>query len=375
MPASNVRLVSPRALEPNKMENQCLMAEQKLDVGFYRYSLLNRGGDRLILEYANHLAARGHAVTLYAREIKTVFKLHPLLHVKHIPYPGRLGSMLYGTTRCLGHDVVIVDIIHLPLALSLRNRVLYYAQADDREYYSSALKRFGIDVLYRLHYRSRKPIISMSQHLTDLFHRRYSVTKAHTVQTGIDHGTFYPDADKTLSVSKGAHKAIVFMARGDSYRKGYDIGLKVFDALNKAAPGTFEVWICGNELDDSKFDYPIKNFGVVDDGRLRQMLSSADMFLYPSRHEGFGLFPLEAMACGCAVVTTEAIPYARTSRAAFCSRIEDVTDLTRNLTMLIRDAALLDQRKKTGIHEAGFYDLEKSKSEFESALFEIIMDR
>jgi glycosyltransferase involved in cell wall biosynthesis len=357
------------------MENLCLKTEKKLDIAFYRYSLLNRGGDRLVLEYANHLAARGHAVTLYAREIKTVFKLHPCVNVKIISYPGRLGSILYGATRRLGHDVVVVDIIHLPLALSLRNRVLYYAQADDREYYSSSFKRVGIDVLYRLHYRSQKPIISMSQHLTDLFHRRYNYKKAHTVQTGIDHGTFYPDADKALSDSKGNHKAIVFMARGDSYRKGYDIGLKVFDALNKTAPGTFEVWICGNKLDESKFAYPVKNFGVVDDARLRQILSNADVFLYPSRHEGFGLFPLEAMACGCAVVTTEAIPYARRSSAIFCSSVGDVADLTRNLVNLIHDTRMLDQRKKIGIQEASLYDLNTSKSEFESALFEILKDR
>jgi glycosyltransferase involved in cell wall biosynthesis len=215
----------------------------------------------------------------------------------------------------------------------------------------------------------------MSQHLTDLFRRRYDFTNAHTIQTGIDHDTFYPDADKVLLEQKGDRRAIVFMARGDSYRKGYDIGLKVFDALNKTAPGAFEVWTCGNKLEESKIAYPIKNFGVVNDGRLRQILSSADVFLYPSRHEGFGLFPLEAMACGCAVVTTEAIPYARGSSAIFCSSIEDVADLTRNLMRLIQDSAVLDQRKKIGIQEASLYDLDKSKSEFESALFEILKDR
>ncbi len=357
------------------MENQCLKAKRKLNVGFYRYSLFNRGGDRLVLEYANHLSSRGHAITLYVREINTIFKLHPLVQVKKIPYPGRLGSLLYGATHRLDHDVVIVDIIHLPLALSLRNKVLYYAQADDKEYYSSVFKRIGIDALYRLQYRSQKPIISMSQHLTDLFRRRYHFTNARTIKTGIDHRTFYPDADEALSKQKGDKRAIVFMARGDSYRKGFDIGMKVFDALSEIAHGTFEVWVCGNNLDENAYGYPIRNFGVVNDDRLRQILSSADAFLYPSRHEGFGLFPLEAMACGCAAVTTEAIPYARESRAIFCSNVEDVDDLTRNLANLLHDTRLLDQRKKIGIQEASLYDFEKSKSEFEWALLNIIEDR
>ncbi len=378
MPPRTVRIagfILPRAPVLIKMENQCLKAKWKLSIGFYRYSLFNRGGDRLVLEYANHLSSQGHAITLYVREIKTIFKLHPLVQVKKIPYPGRIGSLLYGATHCLGHDVVIVDIIHLPLTLSVRNRVLYYAQADDREYYSSAFKRIGIDALYRLHYLSQKPIISMSQHLTDVFHRRYGFTNARTIQTGIDHSTFYPDADVALSKQKGDKRAIVFMARGDSYRKGFDIALKVFDALNEIAHGDFEVWVCGNNLDKNAFAYQIKNFGVVNDDRLRQILSSADAFLYPSRHEGFGLFPLEAMACGCAVVTTEAIPYARESSAIFCSNVEDVVDLTRNLANLVRDTRLLDQRKKMGIQESSLYDIEKSKSEFESALLDIIEDR
>ena len=38
---------------------------------------------------------------------------------------------------------------------------------------------------------------------------------------------------------------------------------------------------------------------------LRQLYSYADIFLWPSRQEGFGLPPLEAMACGAAVLSTD----------------------------------------------------------------------
>lgn len=46
--------------------------------------------------------------------------------------------------------------------------------------------------------------------------------------------------------------------------------------------------------------------GYVPDGELRLWYAAADLFVYPSLYEGFGLPPLEAMACGTPVVTSDA---------------------------------------------------------------------
>ena len=50
--------------------------------------------------------------------------------------------------------------------------------------------------------------------------------------------------------------------------------------------------------------------GFVSDGDLRGMFEQATVFLFPSLTEGFGLPPVEAMHCGCPVITTRcgAIP-------------------------------------------------------------------
>lgn len=44
--------------------------------------------------------------------------------------------------------------------------------------------------------------------------------------------------------------------------------------------------------------------GYVDDEDLPAMYNLAELFLYPSLYEGFGLPPLEAMSCGCPVITS-----------------------------------------------------------------------
>ena len=44
--------------------------------------------------------------------------------------------------------------------------------------------------------------------------------------------------------------------------------------------------------------------GYIDDEDLAPLYSGAEWFVYTSQYEGFGLPPLEAMACGCPVITS-----------------------------------------------------------------------
>ena len=44
--------------------------------------------------------------------------------------------------------------------------------------------------------------------------------------------------------------------------------------------------------------------GYIDDEDLAPLYSGAEWFVYTSQYEGFGLPPLEAMSCGCAVITS-----------------------------------------------------------------------
>jgi glycosyltransferase involved in cell wall biosynthesis len=44
--------------------------------------------------------------------------------------------------------------------------------------------------------------------------------------------------------------------------------------------------------------------GYVPEEELPYLFSAADVFVYPSFYEGFGIPPLEAMACGIPVVTS-----------------------------------------------------------------------
>jgi len=88
-----------------------------MKITFYRHSLFSRGGDRMVVEYANFLAEKGHAVVMYTNEISTVFEINPLVEMKGIPFPSKAGTILYGIFKKFSADRLIVDIIHLALFL------------------------------------------------------------------------------------------------------------------------------------------------------------------------------------------------------------------------------------------------------------------
>jgi glycosyltransferase involved in cell wall biosynthesis len=60
----------------------------------------------------------------------------------------------------------------------------------------------------------------------------------------------------------------------------------------------------GGEIKDSKFGSHILILECLPDEDLWSLMSAAEVFVYPSLYEGFGLPVLEAMACGTPVVTS-----------------------------------------------------------------------
>jgi glycosyltransferase involved in cell wall biosynthesis len=57
-------------------------------------------------------------------------------------------------------------------------------------------------------------------------------------------------------------------------------------------------------LDLGKYQDKILKIGYVEDEDLAPLYSGAEWFVYTSQYEGFGLPPLEAMSCGCPVITS-----------------------------------------------------------------------
>jgi glycosyltransferase involved in cell wall biosynthesis len=80
----------------------------------------------------------------------------------------------------------------------------------------------------------------------------------------------------------------------------------------------------------------IQAIGYVTDGELRALYERAACLVFPSFYEGFGLPPLEAMACGCAVIasSTTSLPEVCGDAALYCDP-SDPRDIAAQISAVL----------------------------------------
>ena len=98
---------------------------------------------------------------------------------------------------------------------------------------------------------------------------------------------------------------------------------------------------------------PVIDLGVVDDERLLWLYRNATAVCVPSRHEGFGLPVVEAMACGTPVVASRAsgLPEAG-GDAALYAEPEDINGFATALERLMNDPDERAHRIQAGLAQA-----------------------
>ena len=91
------------------------------------------------------------------------------------------------------------------------------------------------------------------------------------------------------------------------------------------------------------------------------LLSGALGFVFPSLYEGFGMPPLEAMACGTPVLTSDAASLPEVvGDCALLVPPEDTVAIAHGLCRLHEDAALRDRLSRTGLQRAAQFTWERS---------------
>ena len=92
--------------------------------------------------------------------------------------------------------------------------------------------------------------------------------------------------------------------------------------------------------------------GFIDDKDKSTLYELADLFVYPSFYEGFGFPPLEAMACGTPVITSNfsSLPEA-VGDAAITINPYNIDELARAMEMVLTDKKLKDILTERGFEQ------------------------
>jgi glycosyltransferase involved in cell wall biosynthesis len=283
-----------------------------------------------------------------------------------LPFEAR-GSLLWSPAGtgpiCVRNQVVTVHDI---------------APIDCPEGYSPGFRRW-----YRYQWRLLLPrvraLISVSeftkQRLIETF--GLAADTIHVTPLGVDHDRFFPqppDHVEALRRKLALPENFAVFVGALSARKNI---VRLLEAWPQCRQAGFELVIAGGGgpnhvlagTNAPALPPNARLLGRIDDADLPTLLTAAGAFVYPSLYEGFGLPPLEAMACGtpCLVANGTAIPEV-TADAALRVDPLDVADIARGLTKLLGNTALRQELRAKGLAHAAGYTWDKTAARTYQAL-------
>jgi glycosyltransferase involved in cell wall biosynthesis len=105
----------------------------------------------------------------------------------------------------------------------------------------------------------------------------------------------------------------------------------------------------------------VRFFGFVSDRTLAALYRLADVFVFPSLYEGFGLPPLEAMASGTPVITSNVSSLPEVvGQAALMIDPYDPEAIAGAMRRVLTDAALRSELRTRGLDRARSFSWERS---------------
>lgn len=149
-------------------------------------------------------------------------------------------------------------------------------------------------------------------------------------------------------------------------RKNHIGLIKAFYQAHKKKSGPAMLAIAGGQgwlyeetqqlVEELKLERHVRFLGRVTDLELVTLYSMADVFAFPSFFEGFGIPPLEAMACGAPVITsnTSALPEV-VDDAAIQVDPGDISALAEAITRLLEDEHLREELRQKGYQRVQQY--------------------
>lgn len=204
-----------------------------------------------------------------------------------------------------------IDVVHCHDTFSLKfayllkkiTKVKVVFTVHDTKIYNEALNKYPVDMY-----------ITISKTVYNVVNKYVPEEKIKLIYNGVDLEKF--SGGRELNVRNTDSFKIACVARIVPEKKGQDILIKALDILkNQYGFSKFNCFFAGsaadlkyiNELNDLIVEYHLEEnvefLGNVEN--IEKLYKDVDIFVLPSRYEGFGLVVVEALAAGCAVVVSK----------------------------------------------------------------------
>jgi glycosyltransferase involved in cell wall biosynthesis len=222
--------------------------------------------------------------------------------------------------------------------------------------------------------RRQDQIVAVSQSTADdaarflsLSNRRLSV-----VYNGIDHSRFFPgdaaEAKSLIAERFGLkQRFFLYVARLEHPAKNHARLIAAFNRFKAARDSDWQLAFAGADwhgadqihkaAQESPFARDIRVLGFVEDTFLPDLYRAAEVFVYPSLFEGFGMPPTEAMACGCPVISSACGSLGEIlGNAAARVDPEDIDAITSQLCFLSENTAARRRMRAAGLVQAARFN-------------------
>jgi glycosyltransferase involved in cell wall biosynthesis len=195
------------------------------------------------------------------------------------------------------------DAMHFPLSVMIPRldrppavtTVLDVQHEELPEFFSAAERRYR-RLVYGWTVRRSRLVITISRHAARAIatHLGVAEDRIRPIHLGIDHGRFSPGDEP-----RG--EFLLYPAQGWPH-KNHPRLVRAFEALRARRPG-LELVLTGYA---GPAPPGVRVLGRVPPDELVRLYRTAAALVFPSLYEGFGQPPLEAMACGCPVASSNA---------------------------------------------------------------------
>jgi glycosyltransferase involved in cell wall biosynthesis len=200
---------------------------------------------------------------------------------------------------------------------------------------------------------------------------------------GMKRGDF---ASQTPVLRKEIQKRSTILSLGSTKpHKNWIRLIGAYKMLRHTNPGATLVLVCSDDRNLASIKSLIKELafepetirilGHQTQEELTRLYHSADLFVFPSLYEGFGMPPLEAMSCGVSVVASDrgSLPEVL-GDAAFYVNPEDEKDIARGMKVVLEDANLRHTLINRGYGQVKKYSWEKTARQILSIYEEVYQE-